>query len=257
VRIDVLLGEALPMPAEVVGKVVVVIDVLRAATTVVTALANGARVVIPFESVDEPAVFAKQYERSEIRLAGERKMQRVSGFDMGNSPAEYTRSAVEGRRILYSTTNGTVALLATGGARSCFFGAFVNCAATVAAVRAQSKDDCDVLIVCAGHERRLSLEDVVCAGRMARGITRGRSAFGWGDGARSAALIERRYTANMDRLIAESSHARSLVTAGFESDVRMCLAIDTESLVVSFHDRQLQRYESVRDATPAVTKVVG
>ena len=256
-RIDVLLGEALPVPAEVVGKVVVVIDVLRAATTVVTALANGARMVIPFESVDEPAVFAKQYERSEIRLAGERKMQRVSGYDLGNSPAEYTRKVVEGRRILYSTTNGTVALLATSGARVCFFAAFVNCSATIAAVRNEAKDAGDVLIVCAGHERRSSLEDVVCAGRMVRGITRGRGNFVWGDGARSAVLIERRYMSGLQRLATESTHARSLAAAGFEGDVELCLAPDTAPLVVAFHDRQLQRYESARDVPSTATIATG
>lgn len=251
-RIDVLLGDALPVPAEVVGKVVVVIDVLRAATTVVTALANGARAVIPFDSVDEPAMLAKQYERSEIRLAGERKMQRVSGFDMGNSPAEYTRQAVEGRKILYSTTNGTVALLATAGARACFLGAFVNCSATVAAVRAATKNGGDVLIVCSGHERRITIEDVACAGRMARGIARGRAAVVWGDGARSAALIDRRYRIDLKRLETESTHARSLIAAGFADDVTACLTLDSAPLVVAFHDRQLQRYEGAIDAGAAI-----
>ena len=119
-RIDVLLGDALPTPAEVAGKVVVVIDVLRAATTVATALANGARAVIPFDSVDEPSVFAKQYERNEIRLAGERKMLRIPGFDLGNSPAEYTTQAVKGRThsVQHDQRYGGV----TGhGRRACVF----------------------------------------------------------------------------------------------------------------------------------------
>lgn len=99
-RIDVLLGDALPASVDVAGKMVVVIDVLRAATTVATALANGARAVIPFDSVDEPVVFAKQYERAEIRLAGERRMQRIPGFDLGNSPLEHTEPNVRRRTIL-------------------------------------------------------------------------------------------------------------------------------------------------------------
>lgn len=250
-RIDVLLGDALPTPAEVAGKTVVVIDVLRAATTAVTALANGARAVIPFDSVDEPSVFAKQYERNEIRLAGERKMMRIPGFDLGNSPAEYTSAAVKGRTILYSTTNGTVALLATAGARACMFGAFVNCAATIAAVRADTRSAGDVLIVCAGHERRTALEDVVCAGRMARGIARGRTSVVWGDGARSAALIERRYASDMERLASEATHARSLTAAGFGADVAACLSIDSQPIVVSFHERQLRP----RDAASASSRV--
>jgi 2-phosphosulfolactate phosphatase len=257
VRIDVLLGDAHPLPAEVMGKVVVVIDVLRAATTVVTALANGARVVIPFDRVDESAVLAKQYDRSEIRLAGERKMQRVSGFDLGNSPAEYTRKVVEGRKILYSTTNGTGALLATVGARVCFFAAFVNCSATVAAVRAETKAGSDVLIVCSGHERRVTIEDVACAGRIARGIMRGRTGVTWGDGARSAALIERRYATNIDRLMTESMHAQALAAAGFADDVKTCLGVDTEPLVVAFQDRQLQRYEGAPERSPDTSATPG
>lgn len=253
-RIDVLLGDALPTPAEVAGKVVVVIDVLRAATTVATAIANGARAVIPFDSVDEPSVFAKQYERSEIRLAGERKMLRIPGFDLGNSPAEYTTAAVSGRTILYSTTNGTVALLATAGARTCLFGAFVNCAATVSAVRAETRSAVDVLIVCAGHERRTALEDVVCAGRMARGIARGRSSIVWGDGARAAALIERRYVADMDRLAHEAAHARSLIAGGFESDVKLCLTFDAQPLVVGYHERQLKQHVAVNAAAKPNSK---
>lgn len=242
-RIEVLLGETLPTPAEVVGKVVVVIDVLRAATTTVTALANGARAVIPFENVDEPVMLAKQYDRSEIRLAGERKMQRIDGFDLGNSPLEYTHAAVAGRTVLYSTTNGTAALLATSGARMCFFAAFVNCAETVKAVRAITRSDGDVLIVCAGHERRVTLEDVVCAGRIARGVARARTNMTWGDGARAAALIERRYANGVDRLISDATHARSLIAAGFEADVHACLSVDSQALVVLYQDRQLKRYE--------------
>ena len=242
-RIDMLLGETLPTPAEVLGKVVVVIDVLRAATTVVTALANGARAVIPFESADEPVTFSKQYERSEIRLAGERKMQRIAGFDLGNSPLEYTRDIVQGRTILYSTTNGTSALLATSGAKVCFFAAFVNCAATVKAVRSASRRDEDVLIVCAGHDRRATIDDVVCAGRMARAIARGRTAVTWGDAARLAAMVERRYATGIEKLRDDAKHAQSLDAAGFAADVAACLSIDTQPLVVTYHERQLRVHD--------------
>ena len=119
-RIDVLLGEGHVAPADVAGRVVIVVDVLRAATTVAMAIMNGARAVIPFEHVDEVAVRAKQFERADVRLAGERKMQRIAGFDLGNSPQEYTRELVEGRTILFSTTNGTTALIGSQGARTFF-----------------------------------------------------------------------------------------------------------------------------------------
>src|SRR5690349_17707919 len=99
------------------GRVAVVIDVLRASTTIAVALANGARNIIPCESGDEVVVRAKSFERSDVLLAGERRMVAISGFELGNSPREFTREVVEGKTILFTTSNGTAALLATQGAR--------------------------------------------------------------------------------------------------------------------------------------------
>jgi len=240
VRIDVLLGEAPLAPADVADRVVVVIDVLRAATTVVTALSNGARAVIPFETVEETATRARAYARGEVKLAGERRMVRIEGFDLGNSPLEYTSEAVGGRTILYSTTNGTAALTATHGARACFFAAFANAAATVAAVRGAIAGGGDVTIVCSGHERRLALEDVVCAGRLVRGIADGRDDVVRGDGARVAESVERPFVGGIASVAHEAAHARSLVAAGFEADVQACLSLDRYDRAVRYHDRQLQ-----------------
>ena len=120
-RLDVRLGEAFCTPTEVLGRIVVVIDVLRAATTVATALANGARGVHPFATVEETARRAAEMDRETVRLAGERHMVRIPGFDFGNSPLEFTRAAIGDRTLLFTTTNGTPALVATHGARACFF----------------------------------------------------------------------------------------------------------------------------------------
>lgn len=239
-RVDVLLGEAPVAPADVADRVVVVIDVLRAATTVVTALANGARAVVPFESVEETALRARAYARGEVKLGGERRMVRIQGFDLGNSPLEYSAEAVAGRTILYSTTNGTAALTATHGARVVYFAAFVNAAATVAAIRREATGGADVTIVCAGHERHLALEDVVCAGRLVRGICEGQHEVVRGDAARVAEAVERPFVGGVASLAHEAAHARSLTAAGFEADVRACLALDRFDLAVRYHERQLQ-----------------
>jgi 2-phosphosulfolactate phosphatase len=119
VRLDVFFGGYQLTPADLQGRVVLVIDVLRASTTVAVALANGARAVIPFESSDEVIARAKQFEREDVLLAGERRMKAIPGFDLGNSPREYTREAVEGKTVLLTTTNGTVALANIQGARGC------------------------------------------------------------------------------------------------------------------------------------------
>lgn len=245
-RIDVLLGEAQVAPADVADRIVVVIDVLRAATTVAAALESGARAVIPFETVDETASRAKAYARGEVQLAGERRMVKIDGFDLGNSPAEYTPASVEGRTILYTTTNGTVALAASHGARVCYFAAFVNVSATIASVRAAIEHGGDVTIICAGHERHVALEDVVCAGRLVRGIAAGHEHVTRGDGARVAEMAERPFQGGVSSVALEASHARSLVAAGFERDVEMCLTLDRYDQSVRFHDRQLQLEPATR-----------
>ena len=241
-RIDVLLGEGHVAAADVAGRVVVVVDVLRAATTVAVAIANGARAVIPFEHVDEVAVRAKQFERTDIRLGGERKMQRIPGFDLGNSPQDFTRDVVEGRTILYSTTNGTAALLATQGARSCFFAGFVNLRATILAARKSVAPDGNILVMCSGTDRRCALEDVVCAGLLVRGIARARSDVTFGDGAFIARTLSRRYDGNLSRIATDSSHANALIAAGFTADVTRCLEMNSVPVAVAYHERQLVRH---------------
>ena len=116
-RLDVFFGvqRSCSRP-NVQGRLVAVIDVLRASTTIAIALANGARAVIPLRELrrgDHP--LARASSAREVRLAGERKMLPIPGFDFGNSPGEFTREAVEGKTILLTTTNGTGALLARAG----------------------------------------------------------------------------------------------------------------------------------------------
>jgi len=242
VRIDVLLGDAPVVPADVADRVVVVIDVLRAATTVAAALAHGARAVIPFETVEEAVRRSKGLVRSDVLLAGERRMVRIDGFDLGNSPLEVTPDVVDGKTILYTTTNGTQTLAASHGARLCFFTGFVNVSATIRAVRAALSETTNVLILCAGHERRLALEDIVCAGRLVRGIALGQEQMVRGDGARVAELVERPFVGGVSSVAHEASHGRSLSAAGFDADVTACLTLDRYDCAVRYHDRQLSRH---------------
>jgi 2-phosphosulfolactate phosphatase len=169
-------------------------------------------------------------------------MQRIPGFDLGNSPQEYVREMVEGRTILYSTTNGTAALVASQGAKSCFLAGLVNVRATIATVRTAIAGAEGVLVVCSGTDRRAALEDVVCAGLIVRGVARSRAAAQLGDGAFIARTLSRRYDSDLSRLNNDSMHARALITAGFAEDVAQCVAVDTVPIAVSYHDRQLVRH---------------
>ena len=90
-KLDVFMSPGELAPGDVQGRVVAVIDVLRATTSIAVALANGARVVVPVAEVNEAIDLSKKLDRSQVRLAGERKMVAIPGFDMGNSPLEFTR----------------------------------------------------------------------------------------------------------------------------------------------------------------------
>src|ERR687886_1639661 len=169
-RIDVLFGSANVTPALMAGRVVAVIDVLRASTTIAAALANGAKNVVPLESADDVITRSRQFDRSEVRLAGERKMHPIPGFDLGNSPREFTREAVEGKTVLITTTNGTAAFAPIQGARDVVVASYVNYTAVATLLRAAARGGNDVTLVCAGRDRQFSLEDAACAGRFARAV---------------------------------------------------------------------------------------
>lgn len=240
-RVDVLFGATAVSPADVAGRVVAVVDVLRASTTIAAALHHGARCVIPFDSAEEVVSRSKAFHRRDVRLAGERRMRPIAGFDLGNSPREFTRAAVEGKTILLATTNGTVALLTVQGARDVVVASYVNATAALAFLRAAARGGLDVTIVCAGRERHFSLEDAAFAGRMARGIARRRADVRLNDAARTCALLDRRYGDRVAELFADADHGRALAEAGFEADLAVCAEIDAFPVVPVYVDRQIFR----------------
>ena len=246
-RLDVFFGGHQLTPADLQGRVVLVIDVLRASTTVAAALANGAKAVIPFESSDEVIARAKQFERSDVLLAGERRMHAIPGFDLGNSPREYSREAVEGKTVLLTTTNGTVALAGLQGARDVVVASYVNYSAVSAMIRAAARGAADVAIVCAGRDRQFALEDAACAGRFARGLTRRLANVRLNDAAQACCLMDKRYGDQLDRLFEDSEHGRALAEAGFADDLIVCGHVDAHPVIPIYQDRQITKLGPERE----------
>ena len=240
-RLDVFFGGHQLTPADTQGRVVLVIDVLRASTTVAVALANGAKAVIPFESSDEVIDRAKQFERDDVLLAGERKMHAISGFDLGNSPREYKRDVVEGKTVLLTTTNGTVVLAGLQGARDVVVASYVNYSAVSAMIRAAARGASDVTIVCAGRDRQFALEDAACAGRFARGVTRRLANVRLNDAAQASCLLDKRYGDDLDRLFEDSEHGRALKEAGYAEDLVVCAEVDAHPVIPIYQDRQITK----------------
>ncbi|MGI8498202.1 MAG: 2-phosphosulfolactate phosphatase [Gemmatimonadaceae bacterium] len=240
-RIDVLFGPAQLQAPLMAGRVVAVIDVLRASTTIAVALAHDARNVVPLEGTDEVIARAKQFERSEVRLAGERRMVAIPGFDLGNSPREFTRENVEGKTVLLTTTNGTAALVAIQGARDIVVASYVNFSVVSALLRSALRGGADVSIVCAGRDRQFSLEDAACAGRFARSIAKQIVEVEMNDAARACELIDRKYGDRLDRLFQESEHGQALIEAGFRDDLDVCAAIDSYPVVPIYQERHITK----------------
>ena len=240
-KVDVLFGAGGVTSAEMHGRVVVVIDVLRASTSIAVALSNGARNVVPFEHADEAAARAKSFDRSEVVLAGERRMQPIPGFDLGNSPREFTPAAVEGKSILFTTSNGTAALVATQGAQDVFVGSYVNLTALLTVLRDPARATSDVTIVAAGKEKQFSLEDAACAGRFVRGLSENGAKLELNDAAHATMLLDKRYGHNLQRMFREAEHARALVNAGFGDDIAVCASVDAYPVVPVYADRLITR----------------
>lgn len=238
-RIDVVFGPPTNTPALVAGRVVAVIDVLRASTSITVALGNGARNIVPLESADEVITRAKQFDRGEVRLAGERKMLIVPGFDLGNSPGEFTREAVEGKTVLLTTTNGTAAMAGLQGARDVVVASYVNLEAVAVLMRTAVRGGTDVTLICAGRDKLFSLEDAACAGRYVRAIAKRLSKVEIGDGAFACTVIDRKYGDRLDQLFADSEAGQALVEAGFAADLESCAAVDSCPVIPIFQDRQI------------------
>jgi 2-phosphosulfolactate phosphatase len=240
-RLDVFFTPSHVKSVDTVGRLVAIVDVLRASTSVATALGNGARTVIPVEGADEVIMRAREFERSEIRLAGEQKMLPITGFDLGNSPQDFTREAVEGKTILITTTNGTRALLGVQGARDIVIASYVNFTAVLTLMKVAASSNTDIAIICAGEEGSFTLEDAACAGRYVRAIPKRSDSVSVNDAAAASVLIEKKYGDNIAKVFKESSHGQALQEAGFGADLAAAAEVDSYPVVPIYQDRQITK----------------
>ncbi|MBC8205130.1 MAG: 2-phosphosulfolactate phosphatase, partial [FCB group bacterium] len=142
---------------------VIVIDVLRASTTISIALKNGAREVIPTVDVPSAIQLAENLSRDNLLLCGEREGRIIEGFDLGNSPIEYTADTVNGKSLIFCSTNGSITISKTASAKGTVVAGFINAAACIDYIIGQNDK---FLFICAGNKQQFCLEDVVCGGLM-------------------------------------------------------------------------------------------
>lgn len=221
-------------PALLPGAAVVVIDVVRATTSMVEALANGARAIYPTSSAEEAVKLASSLGREDTLLCGERKGVKVEGFHLGNSPSEFGPDVVRGKRLVMSTTNGTVALADVVEARRVLACALTNLGAVADAVRGEE----DVIVLCAGRMGRFSIDDAVCAGHLLRRLGADPQEPEHNDAARAALALAG--AIDPDRaFLAGTEAGRALAAIGLEGDLEACGAVDLHAVVAEMRDRAL------------------
>ncbi|HEY4321852.1 MAG TPA: 2-phosphosulfolactate phosphatase [Gemmatimonadales bacterium] len=239
-RLDVLFSPRELAPGELTDRAVLVIDVLRATSTMCAALFHGARAVLPTADAAGAMALAELLGSEDVVLAGERNCVRIAGFQLGNSPSEMVDSVVRGKNVVMSTTNGTGALLATAGAREVAVVAAVNLTAAADHARHLLADGDDLVILCAGREHGFGLDDAYIAGCVAvRALGGRRRRKGLNDGALAAVDLEGHYGDRTERVLALSRAGRELDARGFRQDVRDAAQVDRFPVLPFFHDRRV------------------
>lgn len=208
---------------------IVVLDVLRAGSSIASALANGAKEIIPVNTVERAVKISGSLFGDHILRGGERNGRIIEGFDLGNSPLEYTREKVEGKAIIYSTTNGSRAIDKARYAREVAIGGFVNLSSLLDFLRNSGRD---AIILCSGHIGRFSMEDSVCAGMLLHLLSEdpGRE-LSMTDAALAAIALYKSFGKSIPRMIRNSEHGRYLAGLGFTADLEYCAKVDSLSIL--------------------------
>jgi 2-phosphosulfolactate phosphatase len=237
-RIDVYFTPLGLTPGDLPGRAIVVLDVLRATTTVITAIANGAKEVIPAATSEEAVRLASNLEKDGVLLAGERKSLKIEGFALGNSPLEMTPEVVAGKTIVLATTNGTPALVASQGGEPVLVGAPANFAALAARAREALAERGELVIVCAGRERQFALEDAYTAGRLVKVVKKGLGKLELNDAAHAALALTGAYD-DWDDALRGAAAARQLVEANLAGDVEFCAKPNRFGVVPQYAERRI------------------
>jgi len=227
---------------ELAGRAVVIVDLLRASTTICQALASGAECVVPCVEVDETWAKSRPHERSRIVLGGERGGKRIAGFDLGNSPTDYSPDQVFGRTVFFTTTNGTRALAHAHLARRVLIGAAVNRRALVSTIAKEAR----IEILCAGTGGNVTREDVLAAGAIVDQLSptaeqtnhwAAAAQREWQELEMTARALGRSVSSQFADELRETQGGKNLLALGFDNDLEVCAQLDTLGVVPELDQR--------------------
>jgi 2-phosphosulfolactate phosphatase len=232
-KVEICLSPALLHLYDLENKNVVFIDVFRATSTIAAALHNGAKQIIPVDSVSECISIGAQMSGS--ITAGERDGKVADGLQHGNSPTEYPSEFIEGKTLVLTTTNGTRLLYMISGAKNILSGSFLNFSATAQFL---IKEQVDVILACASWKDRFNLEDTLFAGAVAEELLKNGYEHNC-DSVRVATQLWKIAQPNLFDYIKDSSHFLRLSKFGLQADMEYCCQIDKHNALVLYEDRKL------------------
>lgn len=219
------------------GDLIIVIDALRSGTCIVNALTNGAEAVIPTATLKE--AYKLHGQHPEYLLAGERGGRKPTGFDLGNSPLEFTPEGVKGKSLVITTTSGTAALVRSQAAKWVLVGAFLNARAVAGEAKEITvREGIGLSFVLAGEKGKFSLEDFLCAGAIASS-TAGRVYFS--DKVQAALLAFRQAKTDLVGNVMEGEHAKHLVNLGFREDIDFSCRLNVSRTVPIYANGKITR----------------
>ncbi len=211
------------------GKNVVVIDVLRATSVMVTAIKNGAKSIFPFENIDDTKQACSLNNNG--LLAGERKGVKIDGFDFGNSPLDFVKEKISGKNIFMTTSNGTRAIQNAQGYDNLYIASYLNLSAVANILL---KDRKDTVILCAGTDDEFSLDDALCAGMIVNKISK-QIKIKANDATLSLQILAD-LSDNIKDTLKNSKHYSYLKSIGYENDLEYCIQKDICEVIPFYKD---------------------
>jgi len=229
-RLDVFFSSRSFNEDELRNKIVVVIDVLRASSTIITALKNGAKGVIPVDDMADASKISQSVDSDNYLLCGEKDGKKIEGYDLGNSPSEYTPEVIGGKTLIFKTTNGTKAMKKSVNAVNVYVAGFLNISIIVEELR---NANLDIVLVCAGWQGRLALEDMLLSGQIIHELVNGRLHPDARDGAKVSFGLYEKFGHDIESTVLNSNHAvRLKEIVGDEDTIYCCQTNITDVLPV-------------------------
>jgi 2-phosphosulfolactate phosphatase len=213
-KIDVCLTPELLHQYDLEHKIVVVVDILRATSCMVSGLAHGVKEIVPVSTLEE----CKELQNSGYLAAAERNGSKAEGFDMGNSPFEYMDEKVKGEKVAVTTTNGTLAINKSLSAKEILIGAFLNLKTITEYLKNKEED---IIVLCAGWKGKFNLEDTLFAGALCHQL---KNDFEFAcDAPLAAEAMYLTAKNDMMKYMRDSSHAKRLAKLNVIKDIEFCI----------------------------------